>query len=95
MAQSDGERPVVLAARSERDDSRFTRVLGAGRPVRPREYRHTGAWWTLGVALALLAAGIVVADGPLIAIGLILAGIGAQLREPHRARPGRGGRQAR
>lgn len=89
MPHSDDERLVALAARFERDDPRFTHALRTGRPVRPREYRHARAWWTVGVALAVLTTGIVVADGLLIATGLILAGIGAQLFDPHRTSPGR------
>ncbi|MFJ4468025.1 DUF3040 domain-containing protein [Streptomyces sp. NPDC089424] len=89
MPRYEDERLVALAARSERDDPRFTRALRTGRPVRPREYRRTRAWWTVGVALAVLATGVVVADGLLIAAGLILAGFGAQLFDPHRTRPGR------
>ncbi|MFG3659739.1 DUF3040 domain-containing protein [Streptomyces sp. NPDC047706] len=89
MPQSDEERLVALAARCERDDPRFTRALGAGRPVRPREYRRGRAWWTVAVAVAVLVTGAAVADGLLVTSGLILAGIGAQLFDPHRTRPRR------
>ncbi|MFC4502627.1 MULTISPECIES: DUF3040 domain-containing protein [Streptomyces] len=86
MAQSDDECLVGLAARLERDDPRFARAMSAGRPSRPREYRRTGAWWALAVAMAVLVTGVVVADGLLIATGLVAAGIAAQLCDPHRAR---------
>lgn len=44
MRQPDDEHLVELAARLERDDPRFARALGSGRPARPREYRRTRAW---------------------------------------------------
>ncbi|MEV5438284.1 DUF3040 domain-containing protein [Streptomyces sp. NPDC052682] len=89
MPQSDDDRLVALEARLERDDPRFARALRAGRPARPREYRHTRAWWALGAALAVLGTGIAVADGLLIATGLVLTGISVELFDPHRVRPGR------
>lgn len=91
MPQPDDERLVALEARFERDDPRFARAMRAGRPSRPREYRHTGAWWSLLVALAVLVTGVVVGHGLLIAAGLVLAGMAAQLFDPHRG--GRGSRR--
>jgi hypothetical protein len=89
MPQSDDERLVGLEARLARDDPRFARAFAAGRPARPREYRHTGSWWMLGVAVAVLVTGIVLAEGLLIAAGLVLSGIAVQLFDPHRVRAGR------
>jgi hypothetical protein len=85
----DEHRLVDLAARLERDDPRFARALGSGRPARPREYRRTGAWGTLAVALGLLAAGMALPEGILVAAGLVLAGIAVPLFDPHRERPQR------
>ncbi|MBC9727632.1 DUF3040 domain-containing protein [Streptomyces sp. TRM68367] len=90
MPQSDDERLCALEARLTRDDPRFARAMSSGRPARPREYRHTGAWCTLAVAIAVLATGIAVADGLLIATGLVLAGIAVELFDPHRERGRRG-----
>lgn len=89
MPQSEDEGLGALEARLARDDPRFARALGAGRPTRPREYRRTGAWWMLTGAIAVLITGIVVADGLLIAAGLVLTGIAGQLFDPHRPRAGR------
>ncbi|GEC10174.1 hypothetical protein SSP24_78290 [Streptomyces spinoverrucosus] len=84
MPQSDDERLVDLAARLERNDPRFARALATGRPARPREYRHTGAWWALAAGVAMLVTGVVVADGLLIATGLVVSGIAVQLFDsPH------------
>jgi hypothetical protein len=79
VPQFEDERLVALEARLERDDPRFARALGAGRPARPREYRHTGAWWTLAIGVAVLVSGVVLAHGLLIATGLVFTGIGVQL----------------
>ncbi|MET7729917.1 DUF3040 domain-containing protein [Streptomyces sp. NPDC005402] len=89
MRQPDDEHLSDLAARLERDDPRFARALGSGRPARPREYRRTGAWGTLTAALGLLAAGMALPEGILVAAGLVLAGIGVPLFDPHRDRPPR------
>ncbi|MBO7939066.1 MULTISPECIES: DUF3040 domain-containing protein [Streptomyces] len=85
-AQFDDERLIALAARFERDDPRFARAMSTGRPSRPREYRRTGAWWALAVALAVLITGVIIPDGLLIATGLVLAGMAGQLFDPHRPR---------
>ncbi|WP_030872108.1 DUF3040 domain-containing protein [Streptomyces sp. NRRL S-37] len=84
MPQSDDERLVDLAARLEHEDPRFVRSLSEGRPARPREYRRTGAWCALAIGVTMLAAGIVVPDGLLIAAGLVLTGIAVQLLDPNR-----------
>ncbi|MEU9166633.1 DUF3040 domain-containing protein [Streptomyces sp. NPDC048420] len=89
MRQPDDEHLVDLAARLERDDPRFARALGAGRPARPREYRRAGAWGTLALALTLLAVGMALPEGILVATGLVLAGIALPLFDPHRDRPRR------
>ncbi|MEY9996895.1 hypothetical protein ABIE67_008927 [Streptomyces sp. V4I8] len=89
MPQSDDERLVALEARLARDDPRFAEALRAGRPAPPREYRRTGAWWMLLIAVGVLVTGVALADGLLIAAGLVLAGVAVQLLDPHRARPER------
>lgn len=89
MARPDDEHLVDLAARLERDDPRFARALGSGRPARPREYRRTGAWGTLALAVLLLASGMALPEGILVAAGLVLAGIAVPLFDPHRDGPHR------
>lgn len=84
MPQSDDEHLVDLAARLEHEDPRFVRSLSEGRPARPREYRRTSAWCALAIGVTMLAAGIVVPDGLLIAAGLVLAGTAVQLLDPDR-----------
>ncbi|MEU6350851.1 DUF3040 domain-containing protein [Streptomyces sp. NPDC047072] len=87
MPQSDDEHLVDLAARLERDDPRFARALGSGRPARPREYRRAGAWGTLGAAGVLVTAGVVLPEGILVAAGLVLGGIAVPMFDPHRDHP--------
>ena len=74
MPQSDDERLVDLATRLEHEDPRFVRSLSEGRPARPREYRRTSAWCALVIGVTLLAAGIIVPDGLLIAAGRTAVG---------------------
>ncbi|MGY0068324.1 DUF3040 domain-containing protein [Streptomyces sp. QTS137] len=83
MPQSDDKRLVDLAVRIEQDDPRFARSMSSGRPTRPREYRRAHAWWALGIGLVLLAIGLIMPDGLLIAAGLVLSGIGVQLFDPY------------
>ncbi|MFI7015320.1 DUF3040 domain-containing protein [Streptomyces sp. NPDC050164] len=89
MPQSEDERLVDLEARLEREDPRFTRAMSSGRPARPREYRRTGAWWALALGVAVLGSGIALAQGLLIAAGLVLVGMAAQLVDPDPSRLGR------
>ncbi|MEV0693160.1 DUF3040 domain-containing protein [Streptomyces sp. NPDC050388] len=91
MPQSDDKRLVDLAARIKQDDPHFARSLSSGRPAKPREYRHTRAWWVLGIGVVLLFIGLVMPHGLLIATGLVLSGIGVQLFDPYP--PRRGGRR--
>ncbi|MER7489726.1 DUF3040 domain-containing protein [Streptomyces sp. NPDC126497] len=84
MPQPDDERLVDLAARVAHEDPHFTRPLPESRPARPRGHRRTGAWCALVLGVTMLAAGIVVPDGLLIAAGLVLAGIAVQLLDPGR-----------
>ncbi|CAL9515617.1 hypothetical protein [Streptomyces sp. Tu 3180] len=91
MSPSDDERLVDLAARREREDRRSARPRSArprsaGRPARPRAYRHARAWWVLGTGVVMLIAGVVLPDGLLIAAGLVLSGIAVQLLDPDRRR---------
>ncbi|MEU9356309.1 DUF3040 domain-containing protein [Streptomyces griseoloalbus] len=84
MAGSDDKRLGEIESRLHREDPRFARALGAGRPCRPREYRHTRAWLLLALALAVLGTGIALAQGLLIAVGLVLAGVAGELLDPGR-----------
>ncbi|MBR8640123.1 DUF3040 domain-containing protein [Streptomyces tuirus] len=94
MSQSEDDRLDDLAARLEREDPRFARAMRSGRPARPREHRRTGAWWGVALGVALLGSGIALAQGLLIAAGLVLVGMAAQLVDPDPARLGRpGGRR--
>ncbi|GAA2233501.1 MULTISPECIES: DUF3040 domain-containing protein [Streptomyces] len=86
MPPSEDHRLVDLEARLEREDPRFVRGMSSGRPARPREYRRTGAWWGLALGVALLVSGIAWAQGLLIAGGLVLVGMAAQLADPDPAR---------
>jgi hypothetical protein len=67
-----------------RDDPRFARALDTGRPHPPREYRRRRAWLLLTTALAVLATGLTLPNGLLIAAGLVLAGVAGDLFDPHR-----------
>ncbi|MEV6612339.1 hypothetical protein AB0N31_00265 [Streptomyces sp. NPDC051051] len=70
MPQSDDECPAVPEGRFPPDDLR---------PARPRRRRRTGARWTLASGVTALVTGVALAEGLLIATGLVLAGIGVQL----------------
>ncbi|MEU6913856.1 DUF3040 domain-containing protein [Streptomyces olindensis] len=91
MPRSEDERLVDLAARLEREDPRFARALRTGRPARPREYRRTGAWWGLALGVTALGCGIALSQGLLIAGGLVLVGMAAQLVDPDPTRTGHRG----
>ncbi|MFF9059623.1 hypothetical protein ACIRPQ_13250 [Streptomyces sp. NPDC101213] len=69
MPQPDDECPAVLGGRLPPDGPR---------PVRPRRRRRTGARCTLAAGVAALVTGVALAEGPLIAAGLVLAGLGAR-----------------
>lgn len=94
MPQSEDARLVDLETRLEREDPRFARAMRNGRPAPPREYRRTGAWWGLVLGLAVLGSGIALAQGLLIAAGLVLAGMAGQLVDPDPSLPrGQGARR--
>lgn len=95
MPQSDDESLVDLEARLERDDPRFARALATGRPAPPREYRHTGTWWALAAGTAMLVTGVVLADGLLIATGLVVSGIAMHMIDPDRVQRRRRGTTSR
>lgn len=84
MPGPDDRRLTEIEALLDREDPRFARALGAGRPCRPREYRNARAWLLLAVAMAVLATGLALAHGLLIATGLVLAGMAAELFDPER-----------
>lgn len=91
MARFDDEHLRDIEAQMRRDDPRFAKALGSGRPCRPREYRRGRAWLVLAIALTCLGIGIAIGQGLLIATGLVLAGIGGHMFDPHRPKPPRHG----
>ena len=84
MPGPDDRRLKEIEALLDQEDPRFARALEAGRPCRPREYRHARAWLLLAVAMAVLGTGIALAHGLLIATGLVLAGMAGELFDPER-----------
>ncbi|MDX3525270.1 hypothetical protein P1P75_02180 [Streptomyces sp. ID05-39B] len=85
MPQPDDECPAGLEGQSACHDPH---------PARPRARRRTGAWQTLAAGLAALITGVALAEGLLIATGLVLAGIGVQLLDARSEAAGeRGGRR--
>lgn len=82
MPRSEDQRPVALAARCACGDPRFPRVMSIGRPRGPRGYRRAAAWWALVAATAVLVVGVILAQGLLIATGLVGVGVAAQLIDP-------------
>ncbi|MEU9666297.1 hypothetical protein AB0E25_12010 [Streptomyces bobili] len=84
MPQPDDECPAGPEGQPARHDPR---------PARPRVRRRTGAWRTLAAGLTALITGVALAEGLLIATGLVLAGIGVQLLDTRsEAAGGRSGR---
>ncbi|MEU1849361.1 DUF3040 domain-containing protein [Streptomyces sp. NPDC019990] len=71
MPGPDDRRLTETEALLDREDPRFARALGAGRPCPPPEYRHARAWLLLAVAMAVPATGLALAHG-LLATGLVL-----------------------
>ncbi|WP_369193981.1 DUF3040 domain-containing protein [Streptomyces djakartensis] len=88
MPQSEDARLVDLRTRLERQDPRFARAMRTGRPAPPREYRRTGPRWGLAIGVVLLGVGIALAQGLLIAGGLVVLGMAAQLIDPDPPRTG-------
>lgn len=86
MPPSEDARLVDLQTRLERQDPRFARAMRSGRPAPPREYRRTGPRWGLAIGAVLLGVGIVLPQGLLIAAGLVVLGMAAQLIDPDPAR---------
>ncbi|GHA88665.1 DUF3040 domain-containing protein [Streptomyces termitum] len=82
MYGTEEERLGAIEDRLRRDDPGFVRALAAGRPRRPREERPVRAWALLAAAFALLACGVVLPHGLLIAAGLVLAGLAADRFPP-------------
>lgn len=80
MPQSDDECRAVLQGRFPPDGPR---------PARPRRRRRTGARWTLASGVTALVTGVALAEGLLIATGLVLAGIGVHLFDVSDAQAGR------
>lgn len=81
MPDSDDEKIAGLEARLWRDDPRFARGLGKGRPRRPREYRRGRAWLAMALALAAVISGVALPHGLLLAAGLVLASVSVSLFE--------------
>ncbi|MFJ6632429.1 DUF3040 domain-containing protein [Streptomyces sp. NPDC091376] len=86
MARARDERLQALQEQTERTDPRFARGLGTGRPCRPKEYRRGYVRALPPVALAMLVAGLALPQGLLLAAGLVLAGLAAQLWSSPRPR---------
>ncbi|GGW69986.1 MULTISPECIES: hypothetical protein [Streptomyces] len=82
MPQPDDECPADSEGQPARHDLH---------PARPRPRRRTGAWPTLAAGLAALITGVALAEGLLIATGLVLAGIGVQLLDTRSEAAGGGG----
>ncbi|MFD8151056.1 DUF3040 domain-containing protein [Streptomyces sp. NPDC059720] len=82
MPPSDDARLVDLQTRLEREDPGFPRAMRSGRPAPPRRTRRTGPRWGLAVGAVLLGVGIVLPQGLLIAAGLVVLGMAAQLIDP-------------
>ncbi|GAA0648956.1 hypothetical protein GCM10009535_28550 [Streptomyces thermocarboxydovorans] len=93
MPASDDERLSDIEARLQREDPRFARALGAGRPRSPREYPRLRAWLLFVLALVVLGGGIALAHGLLIAAGLVLAGLAGEMFGPGRDPRRDGGRR--
>ncbi|WTW99056.1 DUF3040 domain-containing protein [Streptomycetaceae bacterium NBC_01309] len=95
MSDTDDERIAELEDAVRRDDPRFAKRLGAGRPCRPREYRRWRLCLLVTFAVAATLAGAAAGQELLIAVGLILLGGSAHLWavEPYRRRRHGGGRQ--
>ncbi|KOX24445.1 MULTISPECIES: DUF3040 domain-containing protein [unclassified Streptomyces] len=89
MGDSDEGRNAALEAVLWRDDPRFARGPGEGRPRRPREYRRGRAWLAMGLALAAVVVGGIVPHGLLLAAGLVTAALAVNLFDPRERRLGR------
>ncbi|MEU6347412.1 DUF3040 domain-containing protein [Streptomyces sp. NPDC046977] len=89
MTHFDDSPLADLEAQMARSDPRFAHGMGSGRPHKPREYRHRGAWLMLAVSVVLLVTGLFLPQGLLIAAGLVLAGISAQYLGRHSRHPRR------
>ncbi|MFH0515803.1 DUF3040 domain-containing protein [Streptomyces sp. M41] len=70
-----------LEARTRGSDPRFARGLETGNPRQPREYRRRRgrAWALLALAVAMVITGTALAQGLLLAAGLVLAGMATSL----------------
>ncbi|MEI5011044.1 DUF3040 domain-containing protein [Streptomyces sp. PmtA] len=75
MSYTDDEGIAEPEARLLHDDPRFGRALGAGRPRPPREYRRGRARPFLLGAAVVVVLGMAPVRGPLLASGVVLAGI--------------------
>lgn len=92
MARSGNDPLHDLAHRMRTEDPRFARAMERGEPCRPREYRRRSAWLLLAVAAVLFGVGVGIADGLLIASGVVAAGAAGHLFDPQRNRPVQGSR---
>ncbi|MCM2390498.1 DUF3040 domain-containing protein [Streptomyces albipurpureus] len=93
MARSGNDPLHDLAHRMRNDDPRFARAMERGQPRRPREYRRRSAWLLLSVAVVLFGVGMGIADGLLIASGVVAAGAAGHLFDPQLDRPGQQSRR--
>ncbi|MFF0290877.1 hypothetical protein [Streptomyces sp. NPDC005262] len=75
-----GDRPHHhLEDRMRRKDLHVVRGPDTGRPRRPRAVRRRPAWALLALSLAMLVTGMVLPHGLLLAAGLVMAGMAANL----------------
>ncbi|MFF8015364.1 DUF3040 domain-containing protein [Streptomyces sp. NPDC007929] len=89
MAGFNEESLQGIAEQLQREDPRLARALSDDRfaSAARRRHRHWSAWATLALTAAALALGIALPDGLLIATGLVLAGVTANLFDPLPSRP--------
>lgn len=86
MSYTDDERIAEPEADLLHDDPRFARALAAGRPRPPRDYRRGRAWPFLLGAAVVVVPGMAPVHGPLLASGVVLAGIALHRIDPGRVR---------
>ena len=87
MARFDEQALAVLEVETERDDPRFARGLGTGRPCRPREYRFGVLWVLILAAPGSLVLGLALKQALLVAGSVMLAAVASRLHDRRHDRP--------
>ncbi|MFG2891190.1 hypothetical protein [Streptomyces sp. NPDC048248] len=82
MTQQGGNPLHDLEEQPHHSDPRGYRGRETGRPRRPRGNRRGPAWALLVLSVATLVMGLVLPHGPLLAAGLVMAGVAAYLFAP-------------